>query len=264
MGGGEGGRENQQQHRAAGREGHADVLRPAPARATPAGGPPVTNADKALELVADGMTLGLGSGHAAERFVAALGGRVRAGLKVRGVPTSKATAALAARNDIPVVDLQAGPIDITFDGADEVDPALNLVKGYGNALVREKIVAAASKRLVILIGPEHVAEKRVDVLGRRGKLPIEVIPFAEPLVTRRLADLGLTAAVLADPGGGPHVTDNGNHVLHVNVGPIADPAGLDRALKDIPGVVGTGLFVGMAELVIVEDAGRVEVLRRPV
>lgn len=222
----------------------------------------MTNADKALELVADGMTLGLGSGHAAERFVAALGGRVRAGLKVRGVPTSDDTADLAAAAGIPVVGLDAGPLDITFDGADEVDPHLNLIKGYGNALVREKVVAAASKQLVILIGPEHVREKRVDVLGRRGKLPVEVIPFAEPLVLRRLADLGLSAAVLTDPDGGPHVTDNDNHVLHVKVGPIADPAGLDRALKDIPGVVGTGLFVGMADQVIVEDAGRVEVLRR--
>lgn len=222
----------------------------------------MTNADAALGMVADGMTLGLGSGHAAERFVTALGERVRAGLKVRGVPTSKATAALAARHDIPVVDLEAGlPLDITFDGADEVDPALNLVKGYGNALVREKIVAAASKTLVILIGPEHVAEKRVDVLGRRGKLPVEVIPFAVPLVRRELAGLGLPADVLLD-GAAPHVTDNGNHVLHVRVGPLADPAGLDRALKDIPGVVGTGLFLGMAEVVIVEDAGKVEVLRR--
>jgi ribose 5-phosphate isomerase A len=223
----------------------------------------VTNADKVLELVADGMTLGLGSGHAAERFVAALGEKVRAGLKVRGVPTSKATAALAARHDIPVVDLEAGlPLDLTVDGADEVDPARNLIKGYGNALVREKVVAAASKRLVILIGPEHVGEKRVDILGRRGKLPVEVIPFAEPLVMKRLTELGLSAAVLADPDGGPHVTDNGNHILHVKVGPIPDPAGLDRALKDIPGVVGTGLFVGMAEMVIVEDAGRVEVMSR--
>lgn len=223
----------------------------------------MTNADAALGMVADGMTLGLGSGHAAERFVAALGGRVRAGLKVRGVPTSKATAALAARHDIPVVDLEAGlPLDITFDGADEVDPALNLVKGYGNALVREKIVAAASKKVVILIGPEHVGEKRVDVLGRRGKVPIEVIPFAVPLVRKELAGLGLTADVLLD-GAAPHVTDNGNHVLHVKVGPLADPAGLDRALRDIPGVVGTGLFLGMADAVIVEDEGRVEVLRKP-
>lgn len=224
----------------------------------------MTNAEHALGMVADGMTLGLGSGHAAERFVAALGDRVRAGLKVRGVATSAATAALAARHDIPVVDLEVGlPIDVTFDGADEVDPRLDLIKGYGNALVREKIVAAASKRFVVLIGPEHVGEKRVDVLGRRGKLPVEVIPFAVPLVMKELAGLGFGAGVLTDPGGGPHVTDNGNHVLHVKVGPIADPAGLDRALKDIPGVVGTGLFVGMAETVIVEDGGKVEVLRKP-
>src|SRR4051812_70634 len=106
----------------------------------------MTNVDKALELVADGMTLGLGSGHASERFVTALGERVRAGLKVRGVPTSKGTAELARKVGVPLVELaDALPIDITFDGADEVDPRLDLIKGYGHALVREKVVAAASK-----------------------------------------------------------------------------------------------------------------------
>lgn len=222
----------------------------------------MTNVDTALAMVTNGMVVGLGSGHAAERFVAALGGRVRAGLKVRGVPTSTHTAELAADAGIPLVELaDALPSDLTVDGADEVDPHLNLIKGYGNALVREKIVAAASNRLVILIGPENVQEKRVDVLGRRGKLPVEVVPFAVPLVRRRAADLGFAADLVADAGG-PRVTDNGNHLLHLRVGPVADPAGLDRALRDIPGVVGTGLFVGMADAVIVEDGGRVEVLQR--
>lgn len=224
----------------------------------------MTNVETALGMVTDGMTLGLGSGHAAERFLAALGERVRAGLKVRGVPTSKHTAELATAAGIPLVELaDALPLDITFDGADEVDPQLNLIKGYGNALVREKIVAAASKRLVILIGPEHAADKRVDVLGRRGKLPVEVIPFAVPLVLRRAAELGHPAAVVPGPGGGPLVTDNGNHVLHLAVGPIPDPARLDADLRAIPGVVGTGLFLGMADAVIVEDGGEVEVLKKP-
>ncbi len=126
----------------------------------------MTNVEHALAMVSNGMTLGLGSGKAAETFIAALGERVRAGLNVRGVPTSLSTAALATKIGIPLVELaDAIPIDITFDGADEVDPALNLLKGLGNALVREKIVAAASWKLVILIGPEKVHEKVVAQLG---------------------------------------------------------------------------------------------------
>src|SRR5262245_4881483 len=168
----------------------------------------MTNTEKALEYVRDGMTVGLGSGHAADRFVEALAQRVRAGLRVRGVPTSQATADLAAKRGIPLVSLEEGmPLDVTVDGADEVDPRLNLIKGYGHALVREKIVAAASRRLVILIGPEHVAEKVVDVLGRRGRLPVEVVPFALPLVQRKLDELGLPADVVMQ-GDAPLVSDN--------------------------------------------------------
>ena len=223
----------------------------------------MTNADAALDHVRDGMTVGLGSGHAAERFLAALGERVKAGLRVVGVPTSEGIANLARRLGIPVVGLgDVGAIDLTVDGADEVDPHLNLIKGYGRALVREKIVAAASRQLIIVIGPEHVAEKRVDVLGRRGRVPVEVIPFAEPFVRRKLDSLGLPTDPVTD-GDRPAVSDNGNHILHVRVGPIADPAGLDATLHGVPGVVGTGLFLGMADQVIVEDAGRVEVLKRP-
>jgi len=222
----------------------------------------MTNADVALGMVADGMAVGLGSGHAAERFVRALGERVKAGLRVRGVPTSAATAALAAAVGVPLVDLaDALPLDLAVDGADEVDPNLNMIKGYGHALVRERVVAAAARRVVILIGPEHVAEKRVAGLGRRGVLPVEVVPFAVPLVRRELARLGLPADVLSAEGE-PFVSDNGNHILHARVSEIPDPAGLDAALRAIPGVVGTGLFVGVADVVLVEDGGRVEELRR--
>jgi len=227
---------------------------------SPTRGSPVTNVEAALDMVTDGMTLGLGSGTAAARFVAALGERVRGGLKVRGVPTSRGTAALAAAAGIPLVELAAAlPLDLAFDGADEVDPALNLLKGFGNALVREKVVAAAARRLVILIGPEKVAEKLVAVLGARGKLPVEVVPFALPLVVRRLAELGFAADPVRTPAGDPFVSDNGNPILHARVGPIADPAALDAALRAIPGVVGTGLFLGMAAVVLIENNGRVEV-----
>lgn len=220
----------------------------------------MTNVEAALALVADGMTLGLGSGKASEKFVAALGERVRAGLKVRGVPTSRGTAELATRVGVPLVELgDALPLDITFDGADEVDPHLHLLKGYGNALVRERIVAAASKQFVVLVGPERVGEKLVPVLGTRGKLPVEVVPFALPLAVSWLARFGLPAEPVRNPDGTLFVSDNGNPILHAKVGPIPDPHGLDRTLHAIPGVVGHGLFLGMADRVIVEHPdGRVE------
>jgi ribose 5-phosphate isomerase A len=224
----------------------------------------MTNVEAALALVTDGMTLGLGSGKASEKFIAALGERVKAGLKARGVPTSRGSAELATRVGVPLVELaDALPLDITFDGADEVDPHLNLLKGYGNALVREKIVAAASKRLVILVGPERAAEKIVPALGSRGKLPVEVVPFALPLVADRLARLGYPAEPLRGPDGGLFLSDNGNPILHAKVGPIPDPAELDRTLHAIPGVVDTGLFLGMAERVIVQhEDGRLDVRTR--
>ena len=135
---------------------------------------PTAAAEAALEWVRDGMTLGLGTGRAAAAFVNALGARVADGLQITGVPTSEATADLAARLGIPLARLEdVETLDITFDGADEVDDRLDLIKGYGGAMVREKIVAASSNQLVILVGPE----KLVDYLGRRGRLPIEVLPF---------------------------------------------------------------------------------------
>ena len=216
----------------------------------------MTNADKALDSVADGMTVGLGSGHAAEAFIRAL---AASGRKVRGVPTSTASASLAAGLGIPLVTLDdITHIDVTIDGADEVDPQLNLIKGYGHAHVREKVVAAASKKLVILIGPEHTSEKLVPVLGTRGKLPVEVLPFALGFCRRKLEELGLPALP-----GEPPVSDNGNPILECRTGPINDPAGLELKLRAIPGVVGTGLFVGMADAVIVQTGDAVEVRTRP-
>src|SRR5437867_2935556 len=149
---------------------------------------PMTIVERALESVVDGSRIGLGTGHAAEAFVKALGERVRnARLGVYAVPTSKQTATLCTQQDIPLLSVgDAGILDLTVDGADEVDPNLDLIKGYGRALVREKIVAASSRRLIILVG----AEKLVPRLGSRGKLPVEVTPFALPLCERRLAELG--------------------------------------------------------------------------
>src|SRR5262249_54178025 len=148
----------------------------------------MTIIERALELVPNEARIGLGSGRAAQAFVRALGDRVRnRRLQARGVPTSEETASLARQEGIPLITLAgAGILDLTVDGADEVDPNLDLIKGYGRALVREKIVCGSSRRLVILVGEE----KLVPRLGTRGKLPVEVIPFAMPLCERRLRQLG--------------------------------------------------------------------------
>ena len=215
-------------------------------------------ATRAIEFVKDGDVVGLGTGRAATAFVHALGAAVKEGLRVRGVPTSQITADLATQLGIPLERLdEVGQIDVTFDGADEVDPQLNLIKGYGGAMVREKIVAASSRRLIILVG----AEKLVPVLGSRGILPIEVVPFGLPLCQHRLAKLGCRPTVrLVD--GQPFVTDNSNQILDCAISPIHDPRAFEQAIVSIPGVVGTGLFIGMADTILVQDGEMVEVRQR--
>jgi ribose 5-phosphate isomerase A len=205
--------------------------------------------ERALDFVADGAVVGLGSGRASTEFIKLVGARVRAGLRVRGVPTSQNSAELAQSLGIPLVSLEEGmPLAVTVDGTDEVDPQLNLIKGYGRALVREKIVAAASKMLVILVGPGKI----VPALGSRGKLPVEVVPFALPLCRARLTELGLRP-VAYEVDGKPFVSDNGNAILDCGVDPISDPAELEARIQTIPGVVGTGLFLGMADVVLFGD-----------
>lgn len=213
-------------------------------------------AHRALDFIEDGFRLGLGTGRAAAAFVHALGERAQAGLRVQGVPTSEATAALARQLGIPLGTLEElGTLDVTVDGADEVDPELNLIKGYGGALVREKIVAASSKRLIILVGKE----KLVATLGARGRLPVEVLIFGETLAQRRLAELGCRPSLRLATDGLPFVTDNGNHILDCGLETIRDPTAFEGLILAIPGVVGTGLFVNMADIVIVQDEERVDV-----
>jgi len=215
-------------------------------------------ASHALGFVRPGQVLGLGTGQAATAFVHALGRAVKDGLRVTAVPTSEATATLARQLGIPLASLDdAEWIDMTLDGADEVDPRLDLIKGYGGALVREKIVAAASRRLVILVGREKI----VPVLGARGRLPIELVPFAAGFCRRRLAAEGYPPVVRMS-GGAPALSDNGNLIVDCTVHAIADAARLDEKLRAIPGVVGTGLFVGMAHTVLVWDEGRVTTMSR--
>ena len=210
--------------------------------------------ERALELVPDESVIGLGSGRAAWAFVGLLGERVRSGqLRVRGVPTSEDTARIAKDHGVPLASLnEAGDLAVTVDGADEVDANLDLIKGYGRALVREKVVAAASRRLVILVG----AEKLVPRLGTRGRLPVEVVPFAASLCARRLGALGLRAW-LWEQNGQPGSTDNGNYIFDCTTKPIADAARLEADIRAIPGVVASGLFVGMADTILIgEDTFR--------
>ena len=202
-------------------------------------------AEKALELVQDGMLIGLGSGSTARYFTEGLGHLVAGGMKVRGVPTSRATAELAAELGIPIVTELVGQIDLTVDGADEVDPALNLIKGRGGALFREKLVAAASKRFVVVVDES----KMVKELGV-GVLPVEVLPFLWRLTAERVAGLGVSLVVRGGEET-PYITDNGNLILDVTVeGGIKHPADFGVELKKLTGVVEHGLFVGMTDTVI--------------
>jgi ribose 5-phosphate isomerase A len=221
----------------------------------------MTNIDKALDYVADGMTVGLGSGKAAERFIRAL---AASGRHVRCVATSANSAGLATGLGLTVVTLDdVSHLDLTIDGADEVDPRINLIKGYGRALVREKIVAAASKHLVIVIGPEGVPEKLVPVLGARGKLPVEVLRFGLLVVRGKLEELGIPSIPVTRDDGELFLSDNGNVILNCKVGPIADPVALERRITNIPGVVGTGLFLGMADAVLIQNGDELEVRQKP-
>ena len=211
-----------------------------------------------LRFVADGDVVGLGTGSTAEHVVRGLAARVKEGLRIVGIPTSVKTRDLAASLGIPLATLEEHPdIDVTIDGADELDPRLNLVKGGGGALLHEKIVASASRRLVIVAD----STKRVDALGAF-PLPVEVVAFARPLIERRLAALGARAALRRRADGSPFITDEGHQILDAAFSRIADPPALARALGDLPGVVEHGLFIGMADVALVGTGSEVVELHR--
>src|SRR5437899_3509656 len=204
------------------------------------------------------MLLGLGSGTTVRHFTEGVGRLVAGGMRVRGVPTSRETAELAAANGIPIVTELVGDIDLAVDGADEVDRDLNLIKGRGGALFREKIVAAASKRFVVVVDES----KLVKELGA-GVLPVEVLPFLWRTTADRLIALGASLRVR---GGEevPYVTDNGNLILDVTVdGGIKNPADFGFELKKVTGVVEHGLFVDMTDTVIVAGADGPKAIGRP-
>jgi ribose 5-phosphate isomerase A len=209
------------------------------------------------KLVRDGEIVGLGSGSTAYFTVVALGERVKAGLKIVGIPTSVHTGELARAVGIPLTTLDEHPeIDITIDGADEVGPKLNLIKGGGGALLREKVITTASKQMVVVADSSKV----VPVLGKF-PLPIEVISFARTVVEKKVASLGASPKLRTKADGSPFVTDNGNQILDCSFGKIADPAALALILSTIPGIVEHGLFIGLASVVLVGRGGRVEELR---
>jgi ribose 5-phosphate isomerase A len=211
-----------------------------------------------LKFIKDGQVVGLGTGSTAAYFIQALGEKVKNGLRIRGISSSVRSRDQAASLGIPMTTLDECPeIDVTVDGADEVDPQLRLIKGGGGALLREKIVASATKQFVIVAD----ATKRVAVLGKF-PLPVEVIKFAEAVVVRKIEALGAKVTLRRAADGTPFVTDEHNHILDCHFGQIPDADGLARKLSDMPGVVEHGLFIGMANVVLVANGSEVLELRR--
>jgi ribose 5-phosphate isomerase A len=216
-----------------------------------------------LRFVRDGNIVGLGTGSTAAYAVRFLGERVREGLKIRGIPTSVHTKELAASVGIPLTTLdefqqiELRPINVTIDGADEFDPQLHLIKGGGGALLREKIIASASRQLVIIAD----STKQVAVLGKF-PLPVEVIPFAQSLIAKRIEALGATVKLRQDAKGNPFISDEGHHILDCSFGQIPDPPALARILSDMPGVVEHGLFIDLATVVLMAKGEKVTEFHR--
>ena len=181
---------------------------------------------------------------------------MKAGLKIMGIPTSVQTADLARSVGIPLTTLDEHPeIDITIDGADEFDPKLNLIKGGGGALTREKVIATASKKMVVVADSGKV----VPTLGKF-PLPVEIIAFARTVIEKKIASLGATPKLRLKPDGSPFITDNGNQILDCSFGKIEDPAALARELSDTPGIVEHGLFIGIAKMALIGRGPSVEQL----
>jgi ribose 5-phosphate isomerase A len=218
-------------------------------------------AQAAAALVTEGMTVGLGSGTTASLVIGQLGERVhREGLHFVGVATSESSAALARSLGIALTDLDdVDTLDMDIDGADEVDPEFRMIKGRGGALLREKIVAAASKRRVIVVAPG----KRVDRLGRKYPVPVEVSPFGLRHTERNLRALGAVTTLRRLADGTAMVTDGGHHIIDCRFTEISDPADLERRLRQVVGVLETGLFVGLCDFLVVGHDDRAELIENP-
>jgi ribose 5-phosphate isomerase A len=221
-------------------------------------------AARALEEVRDGMRVGLGTGSTAKHFVELLGERVRSGLKIVGVPTSEATRLDAERQGIPLTTLDdVDSLDLTVDGADEIDHALCLIKGGGGALLREKIVASASNRMIVIAD----SSKWVETLGRF-PLPVEVVPFGlaatQRAMVRAFAQCGVSGQMVLRRAKDGHVfvTDGGHWIVDAHLGRVVDARRLAGGLNGIPGVVEHGLFVGLASMVVLASAEGIRVVER--
>lgn len=211
-----------------------------------------------LQFVKHGQVVGLGTGSTAAYFIKLLGEEVRKGLRIRGIPTSDRSRELAMSLGIPLTTLdECQEIAVTVDGADEVDPQLRLIKGGGGALLREKIVASATRQMVVVAD----ASKRVECLGTF-PLPVEVIKFAQTLVAKRISALGAQVTLRTSSEGKPYLTDENNHILDCRFGEIRDPDGLARELSAMPGVVEHGLFIGMASVALFACGSEIVELRR--
>ena len=210
-------------------------------------------------FVNDGNIVGLGTGSTAVYAVQAVADRVKAGLKILCIPTSVRTKEQATSLGIPLTTLdEHQQIDVTIDGADEIDPKLCLIKGGGGALLREKIIASASRKMVVIAD----STKLVPVLGKF-PLPVEVVGFAQAVVAKKIEAMGAEVSLRKDAAGKTYITDEGHHILDCKFGKIPDPPALARTLSDIPGVMEHGLFIGLASLVLIGKGNAVEEIRRP-
>ena len=215
-------------------------------------------AEAALELLPEAGVIGLGTGSTTRFFIEAVGALVRSGRRFSGVPTSQQSRALAAQCGIPLLD-DAGPwtIDLCVDGADEVSEQLDLIKGGGGAHTREKVVNFAARKNVIIVDESKLSRQ----LGERWPIPVEVLVFAHLTTARALTKFG--TPVLRSRGDTPVITDSGNYIYDVRTQPLADPEPIDQALRQVPGVVETGLFCARADWVIVAEAQGIRRLSRP-
>ena len=216
---------------------------------------------EAVKHIKDGFILGLGSGSTAAYAIQGIGKKIKQeGLHIMGVPTSHQAFTLAIRNGIPITTLDEHPqLDLAIDGADQIDTKLNLIKGMGGALTREKIVASVAKQFIVVADETKLTDK----LGTKQPIPLEVLPFAVSTVTSKLKNMSEEIGLRkAKEKIGPIVTDNGNFILDVNFGPVENPEELNSQLKSIPGIIETGLFINMADIIYVGKQTTVQKLEK--
>jgi ribose 5-phosphate isomerase A len=210
-------------------------------------------ARQSLRYIHSGQVVGLGTGSTASYFIRLLGEMMQSGLRIRGIPTSRKTAELATSIGIPLITFEdSAVVDVAIDGADEIGPSLELIKGRGGALLREKVVAFAARQFIVIAD----STKPVSKLGKT-PVPVEVIPFAEPLLAWKITELGATVTLRKDASGEPFVTDEGHRILDCHFKELADPASVAQELENMPGVVEHGIFLDMADIALIGKGSEV-------